>query len=95
MKSIINNEKKCFICGSTANLHLHHVMFGRNRKIADEDGLTLYLCYFHHEGTYGVHGINGHDLDIKLKKIAEKKWCEFYNKTPEQFIKRYGKNYLE
>ena len=92
--SIINNEKKCYVCGINSNLHLHHIMFGRNRKKADEDGLTVYLCWYHHEGTDGVHGKNGHDLDLRLKEIGEKRWCEFYNKTPEQFIKRYGKNYL-
>ena len=95
MSSIITNKKECYICKTTANLHLHHVMFGRNRKRADEDGLTVYLCYYHHEGTYGVHGSSGHELDLKLKIIAEKRWCEFYNKSIEQFIKRYGKNYIE
>ena len=94
MKSIIDSKKICFVCGTTLNLHCHHIMFGRNRKKADEDGLTIYLCYEHHEGTNGVHGKNGHELDEKLKIIAEKRWCEFYNKTPEKFIKRYGRNYL-
>lgn len=94
MKSIINNQKVCYVCGTKNNLHLHHVIFGKNRKKSDEDGLTVYLCYYHHEGTNGVHGKNGHDLDEKLKIIAETRWCEFYNKTPEQFIKRYGRNYL-
>lgn len=94
MKSIISDKKECYECGITQYLHLHHIMFGRNRKKADEDGLTIYLCYFHHEGTYGVHGVNGHTLDLKLKKVAELKWLEFYDKTVEDFIKRYGKNYL-
>lgn len=94
MKSIINYKKECYVCGTTNNLHLHHVMFGRNRKKADEDGLTVYLCYEHHEGTNGVHGKNGHELDYRLKRDAEVRWCEFYNKTPEQFMKRYGRNYL-
>lgn len=94
MTSIITNEKKCYVCGTTQNLHYHHVMFGKNRKNADEDGLTVYLCYFHHEGTDGVHGLNGHELDMKLKKVAQEKWMQFYNKPVESFIKRYGKNYL-
>lgn len=93
--SIMIKKKECYICGSKSNLHLHHIMFGRNRKVSDEDGLTVFLCYEHHEGTNGVHGKNGHELDLKLKEIAEKRWCEFYNKTTDQFIKRYGKNYLE
>lgn len=90
-KSIISNEKQCYVCGSKYNLHYHHIMFGKNRKLADEDGLTIYLCYEHHEGTNGVHGKNGHELDIKFKKMAVKVWCEYYNKTEEDFRKRYGK----
>lgn len=95
MKSIISDIKKCYVCETTLNLQLHHILFGRNRKKADEDGLTVYLCYYHHLGTDGVHGKNGIDLDIDLKQIAEKRWCEYYNKTPEQFIKRYGRNYID
>ena len=94
MKSIINNDKKCFVCGSVFNLHLHHIFFGKNRKNADRDGLTVYLCYQHHEGTNGVHGKNGHELDVKLKSIAETCWLVNNRKKKEDFIERYGKNYL-
>lgn len=92
--SIISNEKRCYVCGEKNNLHLHHIIFGKNRKKADEDGLVVYLCYNHHEGTNGVHGKNGHELDLKLKKIAEQKWLEYYDKTIDDFISRYGKNYI-
>lgn len=94
MKSIISEKKECNVCKTTNNLHLHHIMFGKNRKKADKDGLTIYLCYEHHEGTNGVHGKNGHDLDIKLKQLAEKRWLEYYNTTIEDFISIYGRNYL-
>ena len=93
-KSIINNEKRCFVCGTINNLHLHHIIFGNNRKNADKDGLVVYLCYNHHEGTYGVHGKYGHSLDMQLKTLAERKWLEYYNKDIDDFIKRYGRNYL-
>ena len=92
--SIINNEKRCYLCGERNNIHLHHILFGKNRKNADEDGLTVYLCYNHHESTTGVHGKKGHDLDLKLKQIAEKRWLEYYGKTIDDFISRYGRNYL-
>ena len=95
MKSLISNKKQCYICGTTNNLHFHHIMFGKNRKKADKDGLTAYLCYEHHEGTNGVHGKNGHELDLKLKKIAEQKWLEYYNKTIDEFINRYCRNFLD
>lgn len=92
--SIIQNEKKCFICGRINALHCHHILFGKSRKKSDKDGLMVYLCYEHHEGTNGVHGKNGHSLDITLKKIAEKRWCEYYGKTIDDFIKEYGRNFL-
>ena len=95
MKSLINNNKICYVCGKQISLHKHHIFKGiRNRKKADEDGLWIYLCYEHHEGTYGVHGKNGKDLDNRLKKLAEEKWIIYFNKTKNDFIKRYGKNYL-
>lgn len=93
--SIIDRKKRCFVCGKKDNLHLHHIMFGKNRKKADADGLTVYLCYEHHEGTNGVHGKNGHSLDLKLKKLAEHLWIYYYNKSIDEFIERYGKNYLD
>ena len=93
-KSIIQNNKKCYVCGNSNNLHYHHIMFGKNRNKADKDGLTVYLCYNHHEGTNGVHGKNGHELDIKLKQIAEEIWLKHNNKTINDFIIRYGRNWL-
>lgn len=95
MKSLINNNKECYVCHKKTNLHLHHIMFGKNRKKADEDGLVVYLCYDHHEGINGVHGKNGHDLDLRLKQYAEARWLECYNASVNDFIKRYGRNYLD
>lgn len=94
MKSIIQKNKECYVCKKSNNLHFHHIMFGKNRKKADNDLLTVYLCYEHHEGTNGVHGKNGHELDLRLKQIAEQVWLEYYNKTIDDFISRYGRNFL-
>lgn len=92
--SIISNTKQCYVCGTKNNLHYHHIIFGKNRKKCDEDGLMVYLCYNHHEGTFGVHGKQGHELDQKLKKIAEQHWLLYYQKEISDFIERYGRNYL-
>ena len=94
MKSIISNEKRCYICGTTLNLHRHHVMFGfANRKKSEEDGLWVYLCGPHHNlSPQGVHFDK--QLDKVLKNHAERKWMEFYDKTEDDFIKRYGKSYI-
>lgn len=94
-KSIIQDSKECYVCKTTMNLHRHHTMFGvRNRNKAEEDGLVVYLCREHHEGTYGVHGKHGKTLDDTLKRASEEKWIEHYNMSKDDFRNRYGKNYL-
>ena len=81
----------CYICGNTRSLETHHCIHGTaSRKKADQDGLTIRLCHRHH---YEVHNGNS-KLDLKLKKLAEREWLVFYGKTKEDFIKRYGKNYI-
>ena len=94
MKSIIQTSKCCYVCYRLDNLHLHHILFGKNRKKCDEDKLTVWLCQEHHEGTNGVHGKNGHELDLELKRFAQETWMKYYNKTKEEFIERYGRSYL-
>ena len=92
-KSIIQDTKQCFVCGSTYNLQLHHVFYGTaNRKLSDRDGCVVWLCMYHHTGVAGVH-LN-RNLDLKIKKACQEQWQNHYNKTTEDFIARYGKNYL-
>lgn len=93
-KSILQTKKECYITGSTYNLHKHHIFEGAaNRKLSERDGLWIWLrADWHNLSDYGVHF--NKELDLKLKRIAQKKWQEYYNKTKEDFIKEYGKNYL-
>lgn len=91
--NIVQDKKQCFVCGTEYNIHIHEVFFGKNRKISIEDGCCVYLCGRHHNlSNEGVHF--NQSLDIWLKRIYEKKWLEVYDKTIEDFIKRYGKNYI-
>ncbi len=94
MKSIMQVNKECYKCQTTIGLEEHHCLFGNARKKAEQDGLKVWLCYEHHRGTNGVHGKNGMELAEQLKKEAELKWLEYNNKDIDDFIKRYGKNYL-
>lgn len=93
MKSIITNSNTCYICGTTRNLHTHHCIFGSKRKLADEDGLVVKLCATCHHAIHTAS--NDFDLSMQrsLKKIAQEKWEEKKG-TREEFINRYGKNYL-
>jgi len=91
--SILLDKKVCYICGIKVGLHMHEVYFGKNRQKSIEDGCCVYLCGYHHNmSNQSVH-LN-HDIDLFLKKEMEKCWLKHYNKTVNDFIERYGKNYL-
>ena len=92
-KSILQDKKVCYICGTSQNLQLHHIFYGTaNRRLSDEDGCVVWLCNKHHTGDEGIHGDTKENL--KLKQKCERAWLEKYNKTIEDFIARYGRNYL-
>ena len=92
-KSLIQNGRYCYVCGTEYALHKHHIFYGSaNRKLSEEDGAYCYLCYMHHNGgNYGVHF--NKDLDIELKRECQEAW-EQTKGTREDFIKRYGKTWL-
>lgn len=70
----------------------HEVYFSKAyRQKSINDGLIVFLTRKDHRGTNGVHGKNGDKLNRLLKKIAQKAWCKYYNKTKEEFIREYGK----
>lgn len=95
MSSILQSKKRCFICERETELEMHHCFFGSaNRKLSEQDGLKVWLCYEHHRGTYGVHGRDGEEMDTYLKEQAEQVWIDYYRKTKDDFRQRYGKNYL-
>ncbi len=91
MKSIIQEqEDQCYLCGYTQSLEKHHVWHGSaNRKLADEDGLTVMLCGFCHRLLHD-RGQN----DRYLMEEGEKAWLRHTGKSIEEFIERYGKNVL-
>ena len=93
VKSILQNDKSCYVCGTTLNLHLHHIFYGTaNRKLSDADGCVVYLCQLHHTGAAGVHF--NKKIDLTLKAKCQLQWQEHYKKTTEDFIRRYGRSYL-
>ena len=92
MKSIIQDRKECLICGSW-NVENHHIYFGvAKRKLSEKYGLKVWLCPSHHRGVNGVHGRDGHKLDLELKQLGQKAFEWKY--TREEFIEKFGKNYL-
>lgn len=91
MKSIISNEKRCLVCGTTYNIHKHHVFFGANRKNSEKYGCWVYLCGRHHNlSSEGVHFNIA--LNLEIKRMTQRKFEELY--SHEEFIKIFGKSYI-
>lgn len=81
--STVRTEKYC---------ERHEIYYNRAyRQKSIDDGLIVFLTREDHRGTNGVHGKNGDKLNRKLKRIAQKAWIDYYKKTKEEFIERYGK----
>lgn len=73
----------------------HEVFFGQAyRQKSINDGLIVFLTIDDHRGTNGVHGKKGDKLNKFLKKKGQEAWMKYYNKTEEDFIKRYGKSFI-
>lgn len=74
--------------------HRHEVFYGTaNRKKSIEDGLVIYLTpELHNMSDRGVHF--NHEFDLVAKRAAQRVWMDYYEKTVDDFISRYGKNFL-
>jgi len=73
--------------------HRHEVFYGPNRQRSIKDGLVIFLePEMHNMSNRGIH--YDRKFDIYAKQEAEKKWMEYYQKTVDDFIAEYGKNYL-
>jgi len=91
-KLILQDEKRCFICGKKGDLHHHEIFFGSaNRKKSIQYGLQVWLCPLHHnQGDYSPH--HSHLVDEYLKKFGQRKFEEVYGH--EKFMEVFRKNYL-
>lgn len=82
------------MCETTYNLHDHHIIYGTsNRKKSEQYGLKVWLCAYHHNmSNEGVHF--NKPLDMKLKRMAQE-YFESHIGNREDFIKEFGRNYLD
>lgn len=94
MKSVLQHYKECWVCGTTLDLHSHHIFFGTaNRKKSEQYGMKVWLCgHDHNMSNEGVHF--NKVLDIKLKQFAQE-YFENHIGTREDFIREFGRNYRD
>ena len=92
-QSIISNEPECLVCGTTLNLHRHHIFPGNGRRqLSEKYGCWCYLCARHHNmSNAGVHF--NKELDMKLRRQCQKAWETRYGST-EAFMRLFGRSYL-
>lgn len=94
MKSVIQeNLDYCPICYKKIPEGCgdwHHIYNGTaNRKKSEEDGMKIYI---HRQCHMDIH-VSKTKL-VGLQAYYQPKWIKIYNKSTEEFIKRYGQDYI-
>lgn len=94
--SILQDDlEMCYLCGRRdRKLDRHECFPGPYRRKSKEDGLWVMLCHYPcHEGT------NGAQYNRKLRNLlasyAQEMAMLEYGWTMEEWIARYGKNWME
>lgn len=79
---------------TNTHCHRHEVFFGTaNRQKSIKDGLVVFLKpEMHNMSGQGVHF--NREFDLYLKRIGQQAWMDYYGKTADDFIIKYGRNYL-
>ena len=73
----------------------HEIFEGRtgNRDKSIEDGLVIFTTpELHRTSKNSIH--SNPKQWLWLKRKGQLKWCEYYNKTEDEFRQKYGRSYL-
>ena len=88
--SIIQEDlSKCYFCNKKA-VDWHEMAKGRNRKNCIKWGLCIRVCRECHTKTE-----EDSNFYKEIRKLAQLKWQNYYGKEKEDFIKEFGRNYLD
>ena len=91
MRSILQEDKRCYICGSVIGLERHHIFAGvANKPISERYGLWVWLCARDHRGTEGAQ--YDKDKNRMLKEDAQAAFEETH--SHEEWMRIIRKNYL-
>lgn len=92
MKSILQNEKVCYLCGKEYGLERHHIFAGvANRRISEAEGLWVWLCGDTcHRGTDGAQ--YDPEKNLYLKQMAQMAYEQTH--SHREWMKLIRRNYL-
>ena len=91
-------EPYCYLCvanGALDKLDRHEIFGGPYREKSKRLGLWVLLCHndCHIFGPLAAH--NNASTALRLKQEAQRRAMEAYGWSVEDFIREFGKNYLE
>lgn len=98
--SILHQEPGiCYLCARLHGnythhraLHKHHAYGGANRRISEENGFWVNLCWQHH--TYGEEAVHENDKNMRLiQRDVQREYEKTH--TRQQFMTLIGRSYLE
>ena len=91
MRSILQLEKSCYLCGRCVMLEKHHCLAGvANRKLSEKYGLWVMLCHECHTGKHGAQ----YDKEKNLMLKRDAQFAFERTHTRSEWMKLFGKNYL-
>lgn len=90
-KSIMQQDKQCYLCGRKTALERHHVMAGTaNRKLSERYGLWVWLCQDCHRGEEGAQ--YNRAQNIELKREAQIAFEDVY--SHDEWMETFRRNYI-
>ena len=90
-KSIMQDEKVCYLTGSTVSLHKHHVFGGPLRQASEKWGCWVWLRDdYHNMSDKGVHFDKA--LDRIIKQDTQEQFEKLYGHI--KFMEVFGRSYL-
>ncbi len=90
MKSLLQDEKECYLTKCTYGLDCHHIFGGNKytRKKSEQYGMLVWL---RHDVHMRLHQ-RDYSLELRLKQDAQRVFEEKYGH--EKFMEVFRKNYL-
>lgn len=90
---------RCFFCGSTYRVDMHHIFGGAYRDKSTKYGLVVPLCHYecHQFGKDSIH--DGFTEKARERKLYLKQWGQLkamkeQNWSEDKFREEFGKSYL-
>lgn len=91
MKSIMQDDKRCYVTGTEYGVDLHHIYAGKNRRASDRNGFTVWLRHDVHMALH-AHQKPFETLDAHLRRQCQMKFEETHSRA--EFMAIIGASYL-